>query len=85
MFRKTAAELEKELQSTRPRPKTKIKPIEIEYYMGSKRKEVFTDKENLIWALSYQNPLCMNRIRAKYPFLEINGLGKGITVEIKGI
>ena len=60
MFRKTTAELEKELQSTRPIPRTKIKSIEIEYYMGSK-------------------------IKAKYPFLEINGLGKSVSVEVKDI
>lgn len=85
MFRKTTAELEKELQSTRPIPRTKIKSIEIEYYMGSKRKEIFTDKETLLWALSYQNPLCMKKIKAKYPFLEINGLGKSVSVEVKDI
>ena len=84
MLRKTAAEIEKDLQATRPTPKTKIPAVEIEYCLGGKtRKEVFTDKENLLWALSFQNPLCMNRIKAKYPFLEISGLGREVEVEIK--
>jgi len=82
MFRKSEKELEEELQSTRPTPKTKIKPIKIIYHMrGKEREEVFTDKENLLWVLSHQNPLNMRILRNKYPFLEINGLGKSVSVK----
>ena len=85
MLRKSKDELEKELQDSRPQPRTKINPIEIEYCIGTRRKETFTDKETLLWALSFQNPSCIRQINAKYPFLIITGSGKQVTVEIKDL
>jgi len=84
MLRKTAKEIEQEVQKTRPMAKTKIKPIEVEYMLGGKkRKEIFKDKENLLWALKFQNPMFIKEIKNKYKEkFEIFGLGSSIEVNI---
>ncbi len=80
----TKKEIEDKLQATRPTPQTKINPIELEYTIGGvKRKEVFSDKENLLWALSFQNPGMIRELQRKYPELKVKGFGKSVEVKVE--
>ena len=82
MFRKTRKELLDDLSKRTPKGKTKIKPVEVSFFvLGERVRETFEFIEPLVFHLRMQNPKTIREIKESTPSLIITGLGSSLTVK----
>jgi len=68
---------------TKPVGKTPLESLQVDMFMyGKKEIQTFKFLEHLSWALSMQNPKCLNQIKAENRNLLITGLGPTLKVDL---